>query len=205
MKVLLTGFEPYGQERVNSSWEAVKAHPEFVGDVEIVKECLPVSFERAGMALEKAIVLHKPDVVLSVGQAGGCCEINVERVAVNLADCKKADNDGCQPCERRLFLDAPDAYFSNLPVKRLVDAIREAGIPAVVSNSAGLYVCNSVFYAAMHLVHGKYPNMQVGFLHVPYLPCQVVEKAKQPSMAAETVVQALTIVIYTLVSCDQMA
>ena len=200
MKVLLTGFEPYGQEQVNSSWEAVKTHPKFVEGVEIVKECLPVSFERAGMALEKAVVLHQPDVVLSVGQKGGCCEINVERVAINLADCKKADNDGCQPCERRLSPGAPDAYFSNLPVKCLVDAIREAGIPAVISNSAGLYVCNSVFYAAMHLVHSKYPNMQAGFLHVPYLPCQVVEKVKQPSMAAETVVQALKIVIHTLVS-----
>ncbi|MBQ3709614.1 MAG: pyroglutamyl-peptidase I [Bacteroidales bacterium] len=200
MKVLLTGFEPYGQERVNSSWEAVKAHPEFVEGVEIVKECLPVSFERAGMALGKVVALYQPDVVLSVGQAGGRCEINVERVAVNMADFKKADNDGCQPCERRLFLDAPDAYFSNLPVKCLVDAIRKAGIPAVISNSAGLYVCNSVFYSAMHMVYSKYPNMQVGFLHVPYLPCQVVEKVKQPSMAAEMVVQALKIVIHTLVS-----
>ena len=200
MKVLLTGFEPYGQEQVNSSWEAVKAYAESVGGVEIVKECLPVSFERARMALGKAVVQYQPDVVLSVGQKGGCCEINVERVAVNLADCKMADNDGCQPCELRLFPDAPAAYFSNLPVKRLADAIREAGIPAVISNSAGLYVCNSVFYAAMHLVLSKYPNMQVGFIHVPYLPCQVVEKAKQPSMAAEMVVKALKIVIHTLMS-----
>lgn len=200
MKVLLTGFEPYGQEQVNSSWEAVKALPEFVGDVEIVKDCLPVSFEKAGMALEKAVVLHQPDVVLSVGQAGGRSEINVERIAVNLADSKKADNDGCQPCERQLFPDAPNAYFSNLPLKCLVDAIQEAGIPAVISNSAGLYVCNSVFYAAMHLVYSKYPNMLVGFLHVPYLPCQVVEKVKQPSMTAEMVIQALKIVIHTLVS-----
>ena len=187
MKVLLTGFEPYGQEQVNSSWEAVKAFPESVGGVEIEKECLPVSFERAGMALEKAVVQYKPDVVLSLGQASGRCEINVERVAVNMADCKMTDNDGCQPCELRLFTDAPDAYFSNMPVKRLVDAIRESGIPAVISNSAGLYVCNSVFYAAMHLVHSKYPNMQVGFIHVP-------------SMASETVVQALKIVIQTLAS-----
>ena len=187
MKVLLTGFEPYGQEQVNSSWEAVKAYAESVGGVEIVKECLPVSFERAGMALAKTVDLHQPDVVLSVGQACGRCEINVERVAVNLADSKNADNDGCQPCERRLFPDAPDAYFSNLPVKCLVDAIRKAGIPAVVSNSAGLYVCNSVFYTAMHLVYTKYPNMQVGFIHVP-------------STAAKTAVQALKIVIQTLVS-----
>ena len=205
MKVLITGFEPFGQEQVNSSWEAVKALPELVEGTEIVKLCLPVSFNKAGMVLEQAIDLYQPDVVLSVGQGSGRCEISVERVAVNLADCKKADNDGCQPCERRLFFDAPDAYFSNLPVKRLVDAIREAGIPAVISNSAGLYVCNSVFYAAMHLVHGKYPNMRVGFLHVPYLPCQALEKVKQPSMAAETVVQALKIVIHTLVSCDQVA
>ena len=204
MKVLLTGFEPFGQEQVNSSWEAVKSLPELVEGAEIVKMCLPVSFNKAGMVLEQAIDLYRPDVVLSVGQGSGRYEISVERIAINLADSKKPDNDGYQPYECQLRENAPNAYFCNLSVKRLVEAIHEEGIPATISNSAGLYVCNSVFFAALHLVNSKYPNMQAGFLHVPYLPCQVVEKSKQPSMTTETVVRALTAVIRTLVSCNNM-
>ena len=198
MKVLLTGFEPFGQEKVNPSWEAVKAFPELVEDVEVLKVCLPVSFQKAVMMLEQTIDDYRPDVVLSIGQAGGRCAIEVERVAINIADSKKPDNDGYQPQECQLRADAPNAYFSNLPLKRLVEAIQNEGIPAAISNSAGLYVCNSVFYTAMHLVYSKYPNMQAGFIHVPYLPCQVVGKNKQPFMSTEIVVQALKAVIHTL-------
>ena len=176
MKVLLTGFEPFGQEEVNPSWEAVKAFPELMEDVEVLKVCLPVSFQKAMMMLEQAVDDYRPDVVLSIGQAGGRCAIEVERVAINIADSKKPDNDGYQPQECQLRADAPNAYFSNLPLKLLVEAIQDEGIPATISNSAGLYVCNSVFYTAMHLVYSKYPNMQAGFIHVPYLPCQVVGK-----------------------------
>lgn len=198
MKVLLTGFEPFGQEEVNPSWEAVKAFPELMEDVEVLKVCLPVSFQKAMMMLEQAVDDYRPDVVLSIGQAGGRCAIEVERVAINIADSKKPDNDGYQPQECQLRADAPNAYFSNLPLKLLVEAIQDEGIPATISNSAGLFVCNSVFYTAMHLVYSKYPNMQAGFIHVPYLPCQVVGKNKQPSMSTEIVVQALKAVIHTL-------
>ena len=204
MKVILTGFEPFGQENVNPSWEAVKAFPELLEDVEVLKVCLPVSFQKAMMMLEQAVDDYRPDVVLSIGQAGGRYEIEVERVAINIADSKKPDNDGYQPQERQLRADAPNAYFSNLPLKRLVEAIQDEGIPATISNSAGLYVCNSVFYTAMHLVYSKYPNMQAGFIHVPYMPCQVVDKNKQPSMSTETAVQALIAVIQALMVCNQM-
>ena len=198
MKVLLTGFEPFGQDKVNPSWETVKVFPELMEDVEVLKVCLPVSFQKAMMMLEQTIDDYRPDVVLSIGQAGGRCAIEVERVAINIADSKKPDNDGYQPQECQLRADAPNAYFSNLPLKLLVEAIQDEGIPATISNSAGLYVCNSVFYTAMHLVYSKYPNMQAGFIHVPYLPCQVVGKNKQPSMSTEIVVQALKAVIHTL-------
>lgn len=204
MKVLLTGFEPFGQEKVNSSWETVKAFPELREDVEVLKICLPVSFQKAVTMLEQAVDDYRPDVVLSIGQAGGRCAVEVERVAINMVDSKKPDNDGCQPQECQLRADAPNAYFSNLPLKRLVEAIQNEGIPAAISNSAGLYVCNSVFYTAMHLVYSKYPNMQAGFIHVPYLPCQVVGKNKQPSMSTETTVQALIAVIQELMACNQM-
>lgn len=203
MKVLLTGFEPFGQDKVNPSWEMVKVFPELMEDVEVLKICLPVSFQKAVTILEQTIDDYRPDVVLSIGQGGGRCEIEVERVAINLADSKKPDNDGYQPHEHQLRLDALNAYFSNLPVKRLVEAIQEQGIPATVSNSAGLYVCNSVFYTALHLVYSKYPNMQAGFIHVPYLPCQVVGKNKQPSMSTEMTAQALITVLHTLMADNQ--
>ena len=189
---------------MNPSWETVKAFPELREDVEVLKICLPVSFQKAVTMLEQAVDDYRPDVVLSIGQAGGRYEIEVERVAINIADSKKPDNDGYQPQERQLRADAPNAYFSNLPLKRLVEAIQDEGIPATISNSAGLYVCNSVFYTAMHLVYSKYPNMQAGFIHVPYMPCQVVDKNKQPSMSTETAVQALIAVIQALMVCNQM-
>lgn len=198
MKLLLTGFEPFGQEEINPSWEAVAAMPDSLETVEVVRVRLPVTFKGAAVMLEQAIDEFRPDVVLCIGQGGGRFEVNIERVAINLADSTKPDNDGYQPEEAPVRVDAPDAYFSNLPVKRLVKAVREAGIPAVVSNSAGAYVCNSVFYTALHLAHSKYPDMKAGFIHIPYLPCQAVEKTKQPTMAKETVVKALETVINTI-------
>lgn len=204
MKLLLTGFEPFGQESVNPSWEAVKAFPDMVEGVEVVKVRLPVTFKGAAVMLEQAVDEFRPDVVLCVGQGSGRSEVNIERVAINMADSKKPDNDGYQPEEMPVRAEAPDAYFSNLPVKRLVEVLHEAGVPAVVSNSAGAYVCNSVFYTALHLVHNKYPDMRVGFVHIPYLPCQVVEKSKQPSMASETVVLALETILHTLATVNHV-
>lgn len=204
MKLLLTGFEPFGQESVNPSWEAVKAIPDMVEGVEVVKVRLPVTFKGAAVMLEQAVDEFRPDVVLSVGLGGGRSEVNIERVAINMADSKKPDNEGYRPEEMPVRAEAPDAYFSNLPVKRLVEVLHEAGVPAVVSNSAGAYVCNSVFYTALHLVHNKYPDMRVGFVHIPYLPCQVVEKSKQPSMASETVVLALETILHTLATVNHV-
>lgn len=204
MKVLLTGFEPFGQEKLNPSWEAVAAVSDYIENAEVMKVRLPVSFKKATEILEQAVTIFRPDVVLCVGQAGGRFEINIERVAINLADSNKADNDGYCPKDMPLRTDAPDAYFSNLPVKQLVEAVRQAGIPAVISNSAGAYVCNSVFFTAMHLVHSSCPNMKAGFVHIPYLPCQTVEKSKQPSMSKETVVHALETLIGNLIAESQL-
>jgi len=198
MKILLTGFEPFGQEEVNSSWEAVSLMPERLNNVEVTKVRLPVSFKRSPLLLEEAVNLHTPDVVLCIGQSGGRSEINIERVALNLADSTKPDNDDYQPLDIPIIVGASEAYFSNLPVKQLKESICEQGIPAIISNSAGLYVCNSVFYTALHLIHSKYPAMRGGFIHVPYLPSQVVGKLKQPSMSAETVVTALKTVVQAL-------
>lgn len=200
MRFLITGFEPFGQETVNSSWEAVKVLPKKIESAKVIKECLPVSFKGAVEKLEQLIELHHPDVVLNVGQSAGRYEINVERIAINMADSKKGDNDNYCPKEYKIHTDAPNAYFSNLPVSKLVEAIQNAGIPAVVSNSAGLYVCNSVFFSAMHLVHCKYPNMQVGFIHIPNMPCQTIGKTRQPSMAVETMSQALKTIVRTIVN-----
>lgn len=197
MKILVTGFEPFGQEKANSSWEAVKKFTIDIEGLELKKVCLPVSYKRAVTALKQEIDTNTPDVVLSVGQSKRY-EVNVERIAINMAHSKKPDNDGYQPNEVTISSDAPDAYFSNLPVAMLVNAIHDVGIPATVSNSAGLYVCNSVFFTAMHMVHCKYPKMRVGFVHIPYMPCQAVGKSNQPSMETETAVKALEAVIQYL-------
>lgn len=198
MKLLLTGFEPFGQESVNPSWEAVKIFPDMLDDIEVVKTRLPVTFKGSALMLEQVIDEFRPDVVLCLGQGSGRSEVGIERVAINMADSKKPDNDGYNPEEMPIHADAPNAYFSNLPVKHLVETLHEAGIPAVVSNSAGTYVCNSVFYTALHLVHNKYPDMRAGFVHIPYLPFQVVGKKQEPSMAIETVMLALKTILHTL-------
>lgn len=193
MKLLITGFAPFGGEALNPSWETVKALPDRIGSVELIKLELPTAFDRSACALTEAVTLHRPQAVLSVGQAGGRSAITVERVAVNLADAGIPDNDGFQPRDLPLIPDGPAAYFSTLPVKAIVEALRAAGIPCQVSYSAGTYVCNSVLYRALHLGATACPGLLAGFIHVPFTPLQAAQKpAGTPSMAPEDMVRALT-------------
>lgn len=193
MKLLITGFDPFGGETLNPSWEAVKALPDRIGSMELIKLELPTAFGRSARCLTEAVTLHRPQAVLSVGQAGGRSAITVERVAVNLADAGIPDNDGFQPRDLPLVPDGPAAYFSTLPVKAIVEALRAAGIPCQVSYSAGTYVCNSVLYRALHLGATACPGLLAGFIHVPFTPLQAAQKpAGTPSMAPADMVRALT-------------
>lgn len=195
-RILVTGFDPFGGEHINPSFEAVKGLPEQVGGAEIVKLQLPTAFEASGRRLEEAIEDYHPDAVVCVGQAGGRAGIAVERVAVNLRDAGIPDNAGVQPVDEPVKADGANAYFSSLPVKAIVGGLREQGIPAEVSYTAGTYVCNSVMYTLLYWIERKYPQMRGGFLHVPYSMEQAANKtAETPGMELIQITRALELAV----------
>lgn len=198
MKLLISGFEPFGGETINPSWETVKRLPDAMGYFDIVKICLPVTFSGARQKLAEAIHRYRPDVVISVGQAGGRFAVSFERAALNVADSQKPDNDGFQPTDQQVVENGPTAYFSTLPIKRMKQAVADAGIPAEISNSAGTFVCNGVMYTALHIAATELCPMLTGFIHLPYLPCQVVDMPKKPSMSLDDMVRAVEIAISSI-------
>ena len=189
--ILLTGFEPFGGEQSNPSWLAVQQLDGYQldGEVQIVSRQLSCVFEQSQQELKAAIDELKPVLVLAVGQAGGRTELCFEKVAINLIDARIADNAGKQPIDKAVVTDGPAAYFTTLPVKAMVNRLKQQGIPAAVSYTAGTYVCNTVFYALMHQLKDKL-QVRAGFLHIPYAPEQAIGKAVA-SMPVDMVVQAL--------------
>ncbi|QJU38938.1 pyroglutamyl-peptidase I [Serratia marcescens] len=194
-KVLITGFEPFGGERLNPSWEVVKQlnDMELVG-TRIVARQLPCVFGAALEALNAAIDEVQPLMVLAIGQAGGRTDITIERVAINVDDARIPDNQGQQPVDEPIVAGGPAAYFSTLPIKAMVSSMREAGIPASVSQTAGTYVCNHVMYGLLHRLSGQ-REVKGGFIHIPYLPEQAAAHPGAPSMAASTVLFALELAV----------
>ncbi len=196
MRVLVTGFEPFGEEKMNPSWEAVKRLPGEIDGSALVKRLLPVSFRGVREILPRLIVETRPDVIVLTGQAGGRPNVTVERVAINVMDSAKPDNDGFKPEDEPVFEGAPAAYFSTLPVKAIVRAMRKAKIPAGVSNTAGTYVCNTAMFTALHTVAVAGMEAKVGFIHVPFSHEQALDKPR-PSLALETITRAIEIAIRT--------
>ncbi|HPB65934.1 MAG TPA: pyroglutamyl-peptidase I [Spirochaetales bacterium] len=204
MRVLITGFEPFGDEAINPAWEAVKRLPDTISGASIVKLLVPTAFGACGAILYEALERHAPDAIVGVGQAGGRCDLSVERVAINVADGRIPDNEGRLPVDEPIQPDGPAAYFSTLPIKAIVARVRERGVPASVSNSAGTYVCNYLMYLALHAVAtgrpGTGPGTLAGFVHVPYLPAQAVDKpATTPTMPVETMAAALEAAVEAIV------
>ncbi|WP_456422264.1 pyroglutamyl-peptidase I [Thermococcus sp.] len=197
MKVLVTGFEPFGGEKINPSWEAVKAIPDELSGAELIKVQLPVSFNRVRKLLPRLIVEERPDVVLLTGQAGGRPNVTVERVAINVMDSETPDNDGFAPEDEPVFEGAPEAYFATIPIKEVVKALRKAGIPAGISNTAGTYVCNTAMFTALHTVAVSGMETKAGFIHVPFSHSQALEKPR-PSMAQETINRAVMEAVLSL-------
>jgi pyroglutamyl-peptidase len=197
MKALVTGFEPFGADAINPSREAVLRLPALLGDLAIETRILPTVFGRAIAALEDALVTTRPDIVLCAGLAGGRAELSLERVAINVNDARIPDNDGQQPIDCPIAAGGPTAYFTGLPVKAAVRALREAGLPAIVSNTAGTFVCNHVFYGLMHLVASRRLPLRGGFLHVPYLPEQAANfgGVQVPSMALADIARGIEIIL----------
>ena len=203
MKVLITGFDPFGGESINPALEAVKLLPENISGAEVIKLEIPTVFRKSLAKIEEAIEKHNPDIVISVGQAGGRFGVTPERVAINIDDARIEDNEGNQPLDIAIYEDGEPAYFSNLPIKAMVNEIKEGGLPASVSNTAGTFVCNHVMYGLLYLVDKKYPNMKAGFIHVPYIPAQVVDKAEKPSMSIVDISKALELSIKAAVENDK--
>ena len=169
-KLLITGFDPFGGANINPAWEAVKLLPEAIADFEVHKLEIPTVFGLASQkVLEKAEEI-RPDVILCIGQAGGRAAVTPERIGVNIRDAKIADNAGNQPMGQFVAEEGPAAYFATVPVMAMADAIRAAGLPGQVSNSAGAFVCNDTLYSLLHQCAGT--HIRVGFIHVPWLPEQ---------------------------------
>ena len=185
MKLLLTAFDPFGGAAVNPALEAVKLMGDIPG-VEIVKLEVPTVFGASIAAVTAAIEETLPDAVLCVGQAGGRTGLTPERIAINIDDARIADNAGNQPIDRPILPDGPAAYFSTLPVKAMTAAIRAAGLPAELSNTAGTFVCNHLMYGVLHHLATHYPEIRAGFLHVPFLPQQ-----GSPSLPLESIVTGI--------------
>lgn len=199
MKILITGFDPFGGESINPALEAVKKLPTTILNSEVIKIEIPTVFEKSLKKIEENIIKHNPDVVISVGQAGGRFGITPERVAINIDDARIKDNEGNQPIDIKIFEDGENAYFSNLPIKAMVKEMTDNGIPASVSNTAGTFVCNHVMYGILYLIDKKYPNMKGGFIHVPYIPSQVVTKPNNPSMSIDDIAKGLELCIKAVI------
>ncbi|MFS2019902.1 pyroglutamyl-peptidase I [Massilia sp. CT11-108] len=193
--VLLTGFEPFNGAAINPSWEAVRALDGWSGPgFAVVARQLPCVFGTALDVLRESIAGVKPDIVIAVGQAGGRSEISLERVAINVDDASIRDNAGNQPVDTPVAADGPAAYFTTLPVKAIVKALRLRGFPSGVSQTAGTFVCNHVFYGLMHHAVGQ--PVKAGFIHVPFLPEQAADRPERPpSMALRDIVDALRIAV----------
>lgn len=192
MKLLLTAFDPFGGEPINPALEAVKQVADKIGCVDVVKVEVPTVFGKSVATVAAAIEREKPDAVLCIGQAGGRFDMTPERVAINLDDARIKDNEGNQPIDTPIFEDGAPAYFTTLPIKAMVAKIREAGVPASVSNTAGTFVCNHLMYGVLYTLAKHYPGVKGGFMHVPFVTSQVVNRpAAAPSLGLAEIVKGI--------------
>ena len=204
MKVLVTGFDPFGGETVNPAYEAVKLLPDTIADAEIIKLEIPTVFSKSGPAVEAGIQAHQPDIVINVGQAGGRSCVTIERVAVNLAEARIPDNAGEQPMDEPLQADGEPAYYATIPVKAMVQNVRDHKIPCHISYTAGTYVCNCVMYNVLYMAAKRYPNIRAGFIHVPFAAEQVVDKPNgTPFMSLEMIAKSLEYAIEAAVKQEE--
>jgi pyroglutamyl-peptidase len=192
IKVLLTGFEPFGKASSNPSGEIVKQ----ISGENIVTAILPVAYAQSAERLLALIAEHNPDVVISLGQAEGRTQITPEKVAINLDDARLADNEGVMRNDVKILQDGPDAYFSTLPLKEIVEAIKTAGVPAAVSLSAGAFLCNHIFYIAQNKFAGT--SVRSGFVHVPLMDSQASEFPGLPTMPLDQMVTAVRAMLEVL-------
>ncbi len=202
MKILVTAFDPFGEETVNPALEAVKRMKDNIAGAQIVKLEVPTVFRKSIDKIYEAMKKERPDAVLGVGQAGGRYGVTPERVAINVDDARMPDNEGNLPVDEKIFSDGAPAYFSTLPVKAMVEAIKAAGVPSSLSNSAGTYVCNHVMYGVLYHIDKEFPGVRGGFIHVPFTTRQAVFKKETPSLSLDDIVRALEAAVGAIVTCD---
>ncbi|MBG9980942.1 pyroglutamyl-peptidase I [Facklamia sp. DSM 111018] len=202
MKILVTGFDPFGGEAINPAIEAVKMLPNEIAGAEIIKLEIPTVFHKSADVMRDLALQVRPDVILNIGQAGGRTALTPERVAINMDDARIEDNDGNQPIDQPIQADGPSAYFSTLPVKAMADYIAQAGLPAQVSNTAGTFVCNHIMYQSLYLAERELPGTRAGFMHIPFMTEQVVDKAQQPSMSLKDIVTGIEKAIEAIVDFE---
>ena len=194
MNILITGFEPFGKDEINSSWESVKLLPNELKGNKIYKVLIPVVFNVDNLI--ENIKKYSPDIIILVGQAGGRNGITIERVAINLDDAITPDNNNYQPVDNTIKLDGENAYFSTLPVKAIINNLKDNDIEARISYTAGTYVCNHVMYNTLYHINKNNLDIKAGFIHVPYLHTQTMDK---PSMKIEDIVKGLLSIIETTI------
>lgn len=191
MKLLITAFEPFGGETVNPSMNLLAQLPETIKGHDIIKCLLPVTFVESKQLLEKAILSHEPQWIVSLGQAGGRTALSIEQIAINLNEAAIPDNAGFEPKGLSIDVEGPDGLFTTLPAKALLKAARTAGVPTAISYTAGTYVCNHVMYSALNTIRKHQLSAKAGFIHIPYESAQVIDKPNQPSMPLELMLKGI--------------
>lgn len=196
MRILVTGFDPFGGETVNPSWLAVSQLGDEIGGATVIKRSLPVVYFKALEVLEGYIKELEPDVVLLTGQAGGADAMRIERVGVNICEAELPDNEGVKLIGEPIYKDGPVAYFSTFPYREMLAAVKATEIPVKFTYSAGAYLCNHVLYGALHMAETKYHGMRAGFIHVPYMPEQLAGKPEgTPSLPLSDIARALELFV----------
>ncbi|APX71396.1 pyroglutamyl-peptidase I [Companilactobacillus allii] len=202
MKILVTGFDPFGTDKINPAIEAVKKLPDNISGAEIIKLEIPTIFNKCAEVVHKKIEEVKPDYVLDIGQAGGRFALTPERVAINFDDGRIKDNAGYQPRNTPIHEDGQNAYFTQLPVKAMATAIQNAGLPSYVSTTAGTYVCNHIMYQVQYFIDKDFPDLKAGFMHIPFLPDQVVDRPGTACLSLDDDVRGITAAIEAIVQRD---
>ncbi|NLB20614.1 MAG: pyroglutamyl-peptidase I [Clostridium sp.] len=201
MKILITAFDPFGGDKINPALEAVKLMRDEIAGATIIKLEIPTVFHESIEKVVDTMLRENPDVVLNIGQAGGRFEVTLERVAINVDDARIPDNKKNQPIDQKIYEDGEPAYFATLPVKAMVKSIKEAGIPSSLSNSAGTFVCNHIMYGVLHEIKTRNLNIRAGFIHVPFIPEQVVQRGSAlPSMSLVDIKRGLEAAVEAIVN-----
>ncbi|RFB53588.1 pyroglutamyl-peptidase I [Bacillus thuringiensis] len=194
--VLLTGFDPFGGESINPAWEVAKSlHEKTIGEYKIISKQVPTVFQKSISVLKEYIEELNPEMIICIGQAGGRPDITIERIAINIDDARIADNEGNQPVDVPVVEEGAIAYWSTLPMKAIVKRLQEEGIPASVSQTAGIFVCNHLFYGLMHELEKHDKKIKGGFIHIPFLPEQASNYPGQPSMSLSTISKGIELAI----------